>query len=281
MKKVNLDITHRCTLLCAGCTRQDKSHTYERRDMTYEEINKILDYFDHVQFCGQVSDPIFHPNFIDFLKLTHEKNVSVDVHTAASHKPIDWYKKAFKANPNVEWVFGIDGLPKDSHKYRVNQDGQKLFDVMTMAKKEYNMKCRWQYIVFDYNEEDVFEAASMAKDLGISFSMVETERGKNENIVEPEEYNFEPKCLKDFPIGHSTSGHLLPCCWSDYYKNEIPELVQDHLLLTNNNVSDIVNSKEWKSFYKKLETNPPEYCKKNCGYRKNTIRTKIDFNGKL
>ena len=131
----------------------------------------------------QVSDPIFHPNFIDFLKLTHEKNVSVDIHTAASHKPIDWYKEAFKANPNVEWVFGIDGLPKDSHKYRVNQDGQKLFDVMTMAKKEYNMKCRWQYIIFDYNEEDVFEAASMAKDLGIYFTTVETQRGKDEKKI--------------------------------------------------------------------------------------------------
>ena len=115
-------------------------------------------------FVDQVSDPIFHPNFIDFLKLTHEKNVSVDIHTSGtSHKPIDWYKEAFKANPNVEWVFGIDGLPKDSHKYRVNQDGQKLFDVMTMAKKEYNMKCRWQYIIFDYNEEDVFEVRIYGK----------------------------------------------------------------------------------------------------------------------
>ena len=51
---------------------------------------------------------------------------------------------------------------------------------MTMAKKEYNMKCRWQYIIFDYNEEDVFEAASMAKDLGIYFTTVETQRGKDE-----------------------------------------------------------------------------------------------------
>ena len=63
MKKVNLDITHRCTLLCAGCTRQDKSHTYERRDMTYEEINKILDYFDHVQFCGLSIRPNFSSKF--------------------------------------------------------------------------------------------------------------------------------------------------------------------------------------------------------------------------
>ena len=273
MKKVNLDITHRCTLLCAGCTRQDKTHTYKRRDITFDEFHRICNYFDHIEFCGQVSDPIFHPQFSDLLKLAKSKNVSVDVHTAASHKPTDEYKKMFDANSDAHWVFGIDGLPKDSHKYRINQDGEFLFRIMKMAKDQYKINCTWQYIIFDYNEEDVFEAASMAKDLGVSFSTIETQRGKDKT----KEYDFKPQCLNGKEIGHSTSGHLLPCCWSDYYKNEIPELVQDHLSLTNNNVSDIVNSKEWKSFYKKLETNPPEYCKKYCGYKKNSIRTKVDF----
>ena len=30
-------------------------------------------------------------------------------------------------------MFGIDGLPKDSHKYRINQDGEHLFDMMKLA----------------------------------------------------------------------------------------------------------------------------------------------------
>ena len=271
MKDVNLDITHRCTLLCAGCTRQDSAHTYVRRDMTYGELENICDYFKHIEFCGQVSDPIFHPKFIDFLKLTYERNVSVDVHSAATHKPIPFYQNAFKANPNATWVFGIDGLPKDSHKYRIKQDGQKLFDVMKMAKEEYNMKCIWQYIIFDYNEEDVMTAGAMAKELGVSFSIVESQRGKEE----VEEKKFEPQCLNGKGYGHSTSGHLLPCCWSDYYKDQIPELIQDKFKLKNMKVNNIINSDEWKEFFK--FENPRQYCKEYCSKKKNSSRTKIDF----
>ena len=41
----------------------------------------------------------------------------------------------------------------------------------------------------------------------------------------------------------------LPCCWSDYYQDQIPELTQKHLKLENiESVEDIVNPNEWKRF---------------------------------
>jgi len=33
-----------------------------------------------------------------------------------------WYESAFESNPNAEWHFGLDGLPEESHLYRINQD---------------------------------------------------------------------------------------------------------------------------------------------------------------
>tara|TARA_R100001369_G_scaffold595_1_gene1977 strand:+ start:517 stop:984 length:468 start_codon:yes stop_codon:yes gene_type:complete len=125
-----------------------------------ENFKKIIKHFDQIEFCGQISDPIFHPQFIEFLKLTTNKRVFV--HTAASHKSMDWYTDAFTANKNATWEFGIDGLPQDSHKYRINQNGEHLFKVMK-AGVELGNDIRWQYIIFKYNENDIPEAIELAQ----------------------------------------------------------------------------------------------------------------------
>ena len=153
--KINLDITHRCTLQCRRCNRAvfaARGQKVPGEDMTIENFKKILNFFEEINFCGQISDPIFHPKFIDFLKLCKDKKVVI--HTAASHKKEDWYRKAYEANTNAYWTFGIDGLPKDSHKYRINQDGEHLFKMACMAAKIVD-KVKWQYIVFNYNENDI------------------------------------------------------------------------------------------------------------------------------
>ena len=151
--------THRCTLECPKCLRRSVP-TNNLGDLSLDSFKKIISHFEQIEFCGQISDPIFHPQFIEFLKLTNNKRVFV--HTAASHKPIDWYIEAFDANKSAIWEFGIDGLPKDSHKYRINQDGEYLFEVMKAGKSNGNA-IRWQYIIFKYNENDVPEAVELAR----------------------------------------------------------------------------------------------------------------------
>ena len=162
--KINLDITHRCTLQCKRCNRAifaSRGQKVPGEDLSMENFKKILAFFKEIYFCGQISDPIFHPQFIEFLKLCKD-NHNVIIHTAASHKPESWYREAFQANKNALWTFGIDGLPKDSHKYRVNQDGEKLFKMACMASKM-GLWVKWQYIVFKYNENDIETARKMAK----------------------------------------------------------------------------------------------------------------------
>lgn len=274
MKTVNLDITHKCTLQCSGCNRQVKDYKYERKEITLEEFSKICDYFEKVILCGQVSDPIFHTNFVEILKMAHDKNVFVEVHTAASHRSEYQYEQFFKANTNAKWYFGIDGLPQDSHKYRIGQDGEYLFSIMILAKNM-GLDVVWQYIIFDYNKDDVFEAAIQAKGYGLKFDTVQSTRRKDVN----QEYNFIPKCIEGTKeIGHTTSGFLLPCCWSDYYKSQIPELTKEHLKLERvNTIEEILDSHEWSGFKEKLKSDPPEYCKMYCGYKKTTEHMEINF----
>ena len=79
------------------------------------------------------------------LELCDQRNIQVQIHTSASHQPKEWYIKAFEANKNAKWIFGLDGLPKDSHKYRVNQDGNKLYEMMKLGVSM-GIFVSWQYI---------------------------------------------------------------------------------------------------------------------------------------
>ena len=178
-KSINLDITFRCTLQCPNCMRQylyaAQNKKVKGADMPMKHFKMLVDKFDEIVFCGTISDPIFHPHFIDMLVYLKEQNKLVQVVTAASHKSYDWYNNAFAANTDAIWTFGLDGLPKDSHKYRINQDGEKLFEVMKLAPNP-----KWKYIVFKYNENDIDQARQLAKDNNIKFNTVYSGRFDHE-----------------------------------------------------------------------------------------------------
>jgi MoaA/NifB/PqqE/SkfB family radical SAM enzyme len=186
-KSINLDITHRCTLECPKCLRRSVP-TNNLGDLSLDSFKKIISHFDQIEFCGQISDPIFHPQFIEFLELTKDKRVFV--HTAASHKPMDWYRDAFLANKNATWEFGIDGLPQDSPKYRINQNGEYLFNVMKTGV-ELGNDIRWQYIIFKYNENDISEAIDLAQRHKIPIHINKSSRWSGpDDQYKPSEYNF-------------------------------------------------------------------------------------------
>jgi MoaA/NifB/PqqE/SkfB family radical SAM enzyme len=184
-KRLNLDITYRCPLECLRCGRQtsfrNKGLNVPGYDISLEEFDKITNYFNRISFCGQYSDPIHHPKFIDLLEICNEKNLVVEVHVASSLKPKNFYFKAFEAYPNAEWIFGIDGLPNESHMYRVNQDGQKLYNIMIESKKYLKSRPTWQYIIFKYNEYHIDKAMSMAKEADINFMVINSARWLSTN----------------------------------------------------------------------------------------------------
>tara|TARA_Y100000034_G_C6689185_1_gene303387 strand:+ start:322 stop:636 length:315 start_codon:yes stop_codon:yes gene_type:complete len=95
---INVDLSTKCTLECPKCpryffTKYNLKYTGHR--MTDDEFEKISNYFQGILFCGQASDPMLHPKFSDFLKITKEKDIYTWVNTAVSHPPKSWYIKAF------------------------------------------------------------------------------------------------------------------------------------------------------------------------------------------
>lgn len=175
---INLDIGNLCTLECPKCARQTSFkgiRPVPGHIMTVSEFTKIADYFTKISLCGQISDPIFNPNLLEFIKICKNKDKHLMIHSAASHKPMHWYEEAIAEHGKGGWTFGIDGLPKDSHIHRVHQNGEKLWKVAKKAAKA-GLKVRWQYIVFKYNENNIDEAKSMAKENGIEFELNSSSR---------------------------------------------------------------------------------------------------------
>ena len=190
---VTINVGNKCTLACPKCHRQwflSRNLPIRGRDMSLDELKTLAEEFDKIVFCGTVSDPIVHPNFIEFLAYLHSQKIECGVTTAVSQRPMEWWERAFAANPDMTWTFSIDGLPKDSHKYRVNQDGEKLFEVMKLAAKKYD-RVVWKYIVFSYNENDVQEAKRLAKSIGVDLKFHYSERwDEGEDPMKPKNKSF-------------------------------------------------------------------------------------------
>jgi len=160
---------------------RDNGEAVPGKDMTTNDFKKIAKFFTSIDFEGQLSDPVHHPRFIEFLRHCFEQNIHTEIHNASSVKSETWYQTAFKANPDAEWVFSIDGLPEESHKYRINQNGRKLYDIMVMGKEYLRTAPTWQYIVFRYNEESIDKAIEMAKSDGLKFYLLQSSRWESDD----------------------------------------------------------------------------------------------------
>ena len=194
---INLDITYLCSLKCAGCARQrytDGLNGFENhvtggpvpgKHMSMEEMDVVSDYFQGITFCGTHSDPQFHPQFHEFLQMCVDKKKTIQVHVAATARKSSWFTKAFQISKghDVEWIFGIDGKPEDSHIYRKNQDGKFLYNMMIRCASM-GIKTTWHYIIFNYNEHYIEECARDAERRNISFVKIESCRWWTEELLQ-------------------------------------------------------------------------------------------------
>lgn len=188
-KAVNIDITHRCALECIRCFRtmfyKNKNIKVPGEDMSMDNFLKVIKYFKQLNFCGQYSDPVHHPKFIEMLEITYKNKNDIYVHNASSTKSKEWYIKAFNANPDARWTFGIDGLPEESHIYRKNQDGVKLFDIMLESKKYLKKLPVWQIIVFGYNENNIEKCKQMAEKADVKILILQSSRWLKDDPLKP------------------------------------------------------------------------------------------------
>ena len=160
------------------------------RDLSINDFVKVCNNFTNVNMCGQIGDPIYHPKFHDLLDVAIDYNIDLQISTNGHGKKDSWWDLSFEKMNSLKhmWTFGLDGLPKDSSKYRINQDGEDVWRQMLRGVAAGN-NIQWQYIVFNYNENDIDEAKKMAKDNGITFMLLESARWRSgDDPLKPSKY---------------------------------------------------------------------------------------------
>jgi hypothetical protein len=222
-----------CRLQCGGCMmRHDMKDASigwgERYNIRFDSYKVLLDTFDNYDFCGNLSDPIYHPDFIKTLEYMKGKDKKMIFHTNGSGKSATWWTKVFKlfeGEKRWSWIFALDGLPEDSHKYRIKQNGEQVWEMMKLGRSM-NVNIAWQYIVFKYNQNDIQEAHLMAAEYGIEFKEMHSTRwvddstkanggtgtGVDMSIYKPEEqHRTQPRSvLNDNDIAITTLHDPLP-----------------------------------------------------------------------
>ena len=320
-RKINFEPGITCRLKCAGCymrsdgiskTKNPAAHAslaWDRRyNIPLEKYKLIFDVFNVFEFCGNLSDPIYHPDFVDTLKHIKGKNLEVIFHTNGSGKSKEWWTEVFGLckNENWRWTFALDGLPKDSHKYRINQDGEQVFEMMKLGRK-LDINIQWQWIVFNYNQYDIDQGMMMANQYNIKFDYYHSTRWDrpqlltlkpiSEHATDPRtsfEVSNESKveiyadCLKTHltkDIMFNSMGYFIPCCEQDSQVESMEALgffqEKFHIdnLHTAEDIKAVFMSDTWQDFYRGLvddAENAPEMCKSFCRKR-NRIKDEKGF----
>ena len=177
----NIDTSHRCVFKCPQCIRQKTSSQEQiRRSFDLEEHNfkKILDYYDNgITFCGQISDPIYHPNFLKLLKMCDGQGKAIRIATVGSGKSDAWWDEAYSYGQGENaWYFGVDGIDRKSELYRVGSNFEDVWKRMKQGR-DLGHVIVWQYIIFGYNEHEIDRAIEIAKQEDFSLLLINTNRG--------------------------------------------------------------------------------------------------------
>lgn len=198
----NIDLTNKCNLGCTQCMRYaledpnlrgtDKHKRIQDTvnssyDISLQDLHKLIDFFNKISYCGNISDPIFYKWFDELLEISKNyPKKRFQIHTAASQKNFAWYKKHLDNTPkNTKWIFGLDGLPDTSFNYRRRQNSQLVYDAMIYGA-EHNVRVVWQFIVFPYNEHQIETAKKIAEQYKMGIWFVYSNRDENGKILDKE-----------------------------------------------------------------------------------------------
>ena len=177
----NIDTSHRCIFRCPQCIRQKTTSQEQIRrsfDLKEHNFKKIIDYYEYgVTFCGQISDPIYHPKFLNLLKMCDESKKKVRIATVGSGKKDVWWDEAYSYNVGTSaWYFGVDGIDKKSELYRVGSNFDDVWKRMKQGR-DLGHVIVWQYIIFGYNEHEIDRAIEIAKEEDFAIVFINTNRG--------------------------------------------------------------------------------------------------------
>jgi hypothetical protein len=173
-------ITTYCQARCRSCQRTDdetgKTVSWLKPShMNYDFFKRTLENadlnFDHIEFCGELGDPMMHPEIHKFIS-TAIKYSKVVIDTNGGLRQPEWYKTIAQqycrfrpGSKKLFLQFGIDGIDHDTNwKYREGVDFERAMANMR-AWFENGGRGNWQFLIFSWNWHQVADAYRISKTL--------------------------------------------------------------------------------------------------------------------
>lgn len=223
----HLELTRRCTLACPACVRTEEFDLITNPKAILDKT-LIKNFFkdkelEYMLFCGNLGDPIYHPNFHEISEYFFDVKKLLCVTTNGAQR-IDFWKRVLETWPEAGLVrLSIDGLHDTNHLYRVNSKWEKiqeLFDLISTTKRK--TKIEWKFIVFDHNKHQIDEAAALSKKLGINSFNIQKSYVDNSAIRKSRTFEdvLAPFCHTGDMHYIDAEGFYSPCCWWPNFKKE-------------------------------------------------------------
>ena len=288
MKQLHIEPTSRCTLACPRCERTvligKFGKLFKQQDINIADLDQFINtQIDSVYLCGNLGDPIYHPEFHKLIQMLRDKCNQIRIVTNGSYRKSNWWQQLSDLLlPGDEVSFSIDGSPDNFTEYRVNADWSSIKPAI-LAMVASPATVLWKYIPFSFNEDSIEQTRQISTDLGVDKFIVDPsdrwwgeedqlKPGKDHDVRykgAAGSYDFQstkviPKCLNmDNQHFISADGYYTACCYVKHHsffpKSEWND--KKHQIKTTKLTKQLEYF--WTEFSKTVQNN--SYCKYFCG----------------
>jgi len=293
MIEFHIEPTNICTLKCSGCARTRFLDQWPQHWKNYNlDIKQLLNFLDidltgkTISLCGNYGDPIYHPDFIDFVRQLKSRGAIISIITNGSYKTQSWWEELVNNLTSVDTInFSVDGTPENFTKYRVNADWESIRIGMDVVAKA-SCHSAWKYIPFSFNQSNLDEVEKLSQDIGIKEFWVEfSDRfdEKTQELIPNTELigsryltqdawksnrvnlTVDPKCQPGKTHFITAEGYYSPCCYlADhrfYYKTQFGKN-KNQYDIRQHTLTEILDQPQTIKFYQTLDQQPG--CQYNC-----------------
>ncbi|RBQ29870.1 radical SAM protein [Aliarcobacter vitoriensis] len=282
-RKVHIEITNICNLKCTFCPPKilpNKSMDLE----LFEKLNKELKEVTNELAYHIVGDPLVLSSLNDFLNISKENSLRVNITTTANNISQKHYETLL--NSAIKQInFSINSYNANSHKKSLDEYLEPIIDFVKFAQKqvhEYFINFRiWnldeEKSAKEFNKK-VFDRLNKEFNTSLNIDEIYKEKPKNIKIARKVFINFDEYFnwpdLKNETISETgfcyglnshfgilASGDVVPCCLDKDARINLGNI-------KNSSIKEILNSQRVKDIKAGFKNNMlvEELCQK-CEYR--------------
>lgn len=203
-------ITTFCQAKCRSCVRTNeltgKAESWLKANhMPYDDFDLMLNNsrdltINELIFCGELGDPMMHPDISKFVERGLSQARKVNINTNGGIRQPKWYKIHARIYDDLHIEWAIDGTDHDTNwMYREGVDYERAFTNMETWFAN-GGRGNWQFLIFEWNVGQITHAAKLAKEreINICFKINHRDFGKihPDQMIEVREYLKEAKEIR-------------------------------------------------------------------------------------